>query len=240
MVSSSFRRGVRSSLAINAVVAGFGVLYGVGALRAGLPPWLTVASSLIVLSGAAQFTTVSLIAAGAGPAAVLVAVTGLSLRHLPMGAGLSRLVADVPVRRRLLLAYVLTDETYGLTIRAAKAGEPRPEDFMLGANTTLVCGWVLGTAAGVAFGEVIDVDALAAGVLFPLLFLGLAREAISGRSDIRAAVLAAAMSVLAVLVVPAAWRITTAALLTAAIAATFPGRAPGQDARRSSPTEGPG
>ncbi len=222
MVLSSFRRGVRASLGVNAVVAGFGILYGVGAVQAGLPPLLAIASSLVILSGAAQFTAVALIGAGAGPFAVIVAVTGLGLRHLPMGAAIGRLVPDVPRAKRLALAYVLTDETFGLTMRAARDGEPHPEDFMLGANLTLVTGWVLGTVAGVGFGDILDVEALGAGALFALLFLGLARESMTGRRDVYTAVAAAGAAVVSIFVIPAAWRITVAGLATAAAVASLP------------------
>src|SRR5690606_26358522 len=112
----SFVRGVRDSVPVMVPVGFFGVGFGAVAVEAGLDPWLVMLSSVVVLSGAAQFTMVGLLAAG--PAAVLVAVTGLALRHVPMSAALARLVADRPLGVRLRLAYVLVDETFGITMRA--------------------------------------------------------------------------------------------------------------------------
>ena len=112
----SLRKGFRDSILILVAVAAFGVAYGVLAIDAGLSPWLTLFSSLIIVSGAAQFAMVGLLAAG--PAPVLVAATGLGLRHLPMSVTLARLIGPQPLRTRLRLAFILVDETFGLTVRA--------------------------------------------------------------------------------------------------------------------------
>ncbi|MBX7159977.1 MAG: AzlC family ABC transporter permease [Acidimicrobiia bacterium] len=220
---AAFGRGVRRSLGICTVVAGFGVLYGVVATAAGMPGWVAIASSFVVLSGAAQFTSVALLGIGAGPGALIVAVSGLALRHLPMAAALRRVLGPAGPAKRALMAYVLTDETFGLTLTAAQAGEEHPGDFLLGANATLLTGWAGGTAVGVVFGAVVDPAALGLGVLLPLLFLGLAGDHLHDLRHLGVAAVAVAASALSVLVVPGPWRITAAAFGTAAIAALFPG-----------------
>ncbi len=63
---------------------GTGLVYGAAA-RPVIGPELAVVSSLIVFSGAAQFTMVALVAAGATPAAVLAGVATLALRHCHWG-----------------------------------------------------------------------------------------------------------------------------------------------------------
>jgi predicted branched-subunit amino acid permease len=77
----------------------FGIAFGVLAVQAGLAAWLTVVASVVIVSGAAQFALVGLLAAGPGP--VLVATTGLALRHLPMSAKLASLVGDHSLRTRV-------------------------------------------------------------------------------------------------------------------------------------------
>ena len=218
----AFVRGVRRSLGICAVVAGFGVLYGVVATAVGMPGWLAVVSSFVVLSGAAQFTLAALLGIGAGPGALIVAASGLALRHLPMAAALRPFLEPADGAKRALMAYVLTDETFGLTLVAAQAGEERPGDFLLGANATLLTGWAGGTAIGVVFGAVIDPAALGLAVLLPLLFLGLAGDHLHDARHLVVSVIAIAASALAVVFVPGPWRITAAAFATAAVAALFP------------------
>ena len=89
----SFRQGARDSALIILAVGVFGVAYGVLAVAAGFPIWLAILSSLLIVSGAAQFAMIGLLPAG--PIPVLVAVTGLGLRHVPMSAALDFKLIEV-------------------------------------------------------------------------------------------------------------------------------------------------
>ena len=68
-----------------AAIAVFGVLYGSRGASVDRPE-LTMISSIVVFSGATQFTTIGLVAAGAGGPAILATVALLNVRHLLMGA----------------------------------------------------------------------------------------------------------------------------------------------------------
>jgi len=122
LLSASFRRGLRDGFPILIAVGSLGVVFGILAIEAGFTGWIAVLASVVVVSGAAQFTLVGL--AGAGIAPILVATAGLALRHVPMSAKLSELVRDRSRTTRLALAWVLVDETFGLTLAAADRGEP--------------------------------------------------------------------------------------------------------------------
>lgn len=216
LADPSFRRGLRDSALIFFAVGGFGVAYGVLAVEVGFPVWLAVASSLIILSGAAQFAMVGLL--GAGPAAVIVAATGLGLRHIPMSATLASLIGPQPLLTRIRLGYVLVDETFGLTVRAATSGDV--DDIVAyksAADMCLLTGWVVGTGVGAVFGTAIDPETVGIGVLFGLLFLGLAAPMVSTRKDLMVAGVTVATTVAAVLILPEAWQITTAAVVAATI-----------------------
>lgn len=216
LADPSFRQGLRDSALIFLAVGGFGVAYGVLAVDVGFPAWLTIASSLIIVSGAAQFAMVGLISAG--PAAVIVAATGLGLRHVPMGATLAGLIGRQPLGTRMRLAYVLVDETFGLTVRAAASGTV--EDIVAyksAADICLISGWVAGTAVGALFGAAIDPETVGIGVLFGLLFLGLAAPMVSSRRDLAVAAVTVVTTVGAVLVLPEAWQITSAAVVAALV-----------------------
>jgi 4-azaleucine resistance transporter AzlC len=192
-------------------VATFGVAYGVLAVNAGFSPWLATLSSVIVVSGAAQFSMIGLLGAGAVP--VLLAVTGLGLRHLPMSAALANMIGHQPKRTRLRLAWILVDETFGLTVRAANAGVEDIVAYKSAADLMLYTGWIAGTIVGAWFGGSIDPEAVGVGVLFPLLFLGLAAPMIRGRRDWVVAVAAVAATLVATQVLPTAWQITVAAVV---------------------------
>jgi len=200
-------------------VGGFGVAYGVLGVQAGLAPWLVVLASALVVSGAAQFAWVGLVGAGAAP--VLVATSGLALRHVPMSARLANLVGPRPLGVRLALAWVLVDETFGLTVAAARRGEADLGAYKAGADLLLFCGWVAGTAAGVALGGSVDPTAWGASVFFAVLFVGLAAPLVQGRWDLATAALAVATT-FAAQVLPPAWRIAAAAAAAAAVGAVLP------------------
>jgi predicted branched-subunit amino acid permease len=206
----SFRAGIRDSALILLAVAFFGVAYGVLAVTAGFSPWLATFSSIIIVSGAAQFAMIGLLPAG--PIPVLVAAVGLGLRHLPMSAALAGMIGPQPLGTRLRLAFILVDETFGLTVRAANSGVDDIVAYKSAADIMLYSGFVSGTIIGAWFGGAIDPEAVGIAVLFPLLFLGLAAPMIHRQRDWIVAAASVAATLAATLFLPAAWQITTAAV----------------------------
>ena len=213
--SSSFRRGLRDTFPLVPPLAVFGAVFGALAVQAGLSPWLTMLSSLIVLSGAAQVAMVGLLASGAAP--VLLATTGLALRHLPMSAALSGLIGDAPVHRRVQLAWVLVDETFGLTVNASRDPSVDLVSFKSGADLVLYVAWLTSTAVGVFLGADVDTSRLGIEHIFPLVFLGLAAPLLRHRRQWVTAGLAVMAAVAAVLILPSEWRVTAAAVVAAII-----------------------
>jgi len=212
---SSFRRGLRDTFPLVPPIAVFGAVFGALAVQAGLSPWLTMLSSLIVLSGAAQVAMAGLLASGAAP--VLLATTGLALRHLPMSAALSGLIGDAPVYRRVQLAWVLVDETFGLTVNASRDPSVDLVSFKSAADLVLYVTWLTSTAVGVFLGADVDTSRLGIEVIFPLVFLGLAAPLLRNRRQWLTAGLAVMAAVSAVLVLPSEWRVTAAAIAAAVI-----------------------
>jgi predicted branched-subunit amino acid permease len=176
-----------AAVPIAAAIGVFGIVYGAAA-GALLGPWLTVASSLIVFSGVAQFTMVALVAAGATPLAVLGTVATLALRHLPLGAVLQP-VLTASRGRRALVSLFLLDETTGLAL----AADGRAERTLAISGGLAYTSWVAGTIAGMGGGSIAAVQPLAAA-LFPVLFVGLSALTSTTRSDVGRAVLAGSAS----------------------------------------------
>ena len=215
----SFRQGVRDSALIILAVAFFGTAYGMLALSAGFSPWLAIFSSVVIVSGAAQFAMIGLLAAG--PLPVLLAATGLGLRHLPMSAALAGIIGPRSLGTRLRLSFILVDETFGLTVRAANAGVEDVVAYKTAADLMLYTGFVGGTVIGATLGAAIDPEAVGIGVLFPLLFLGLAAPMIHGRRDWLVAGSAVLASIAATLLLPSAWQVTVAAVAASAVGMAF-------------------
>jgi predicted branched-subunit amino acid permease len=212
---SSFLRGIRDSVPIFVAVGAFGIVFGVVGSQLGGPPWLPLAMSVIVISGAAQFAMVALWGAGLVP--ILVAVIGLSLRHLPMGARFSEALGPRPLATRLGLSYVLTDETFGLALAAAGDPHTDPVAYKVAADLNLWVSWVGGTILGAWAGASVDPASIGADVLFAVLFLSLAVPFIRSREDFGISAIAAACALIAIPLLPEAWEITGAAFAAAAI-----------------------
>lgn len=196
--TSARRTGVLSaSLPVAAAIGVFGIVYGAAA-RPVIGPVLTVVSSVIVFSGAAQFTMVALLATGATPAGVLGAVATLALRHLPLGAVL-RPRLTTGRAQRALVSWFLIDETTGL---ALTLDEPTERTLAISGGLAYTA-WILGTIVGVAGGSLARIEPLAAA-LFPVLFIGLAALTTATRSDTVRALLAGGVALGLLLVWPGA------------------------------------
>jgi predicted branched-subunit amino acid permease len=151
---ATFLHGARDTLPLLPGGVPFGLIYGVAARSAHIPAWLAQAMSAVVFAGSAQFAVAQLVAVGA-PALVL-ALTGaiLNLRHLLYSASLAPELRPIRPRWKALLAYLLTDEMYGVVstrLRRGLAGE-RVRWYALGSGLTLWTEWQLSTLAGLLAG----------------------------------------------------------------------------------------
>jgi predicted branched-subunit amino acid permease len=180
-----------AALPVAAAIGVFGVFYGAVADPV-LGGELTIASSIAMFSGAAQFTMVALLASHATVGAVVVAVVPLALRHIPLGALVQDRLAPSRVRRAVVSSLFLTDETVGLALTQQA---PAARTMAITGGLAYIA-WVAGTAAGVAGASVGGAEE-AAAALFPVLFIGLAAvTASSWRDAVRAAGAGAAAAVL--------------------------------------------
>jgi predicted branched-subunit amino acid permease len=148
---------------------------------------------------------------------VLLATIGLALRHLPMSATLSGLIGEVPLLRRIQLAWVLVDETFGLTVLASRDPEVDLVSFKSAADLTLYTTWLASTAAGAFLGAGFETSRLGMEVVFPLVFLGLAASQLRNPRQWVTAGLSVIAAVAAVAALPPEWRVTAAAIAAAAI-----------------------
>jgi 4-azaleucine resistance transporter AzlC len=167
-------------------VAPFAVAYAVLARDAGLSVVETQALSLLVFAGSAQVSAVGLFGRGAGGLEVVLTTFLLNVRHVLYGMSLGR---AVPMTRgeRLLGAYLLTDEAYGVAV----ARGTRTFPFLLGAELSLFFVWNVLTLVGAVVGGVIpDPQRLGVDFVFPVAFLALLVPLLSRRVELAVAVAA--------------------------------------------------
>lgn len=215
--AAQLRSGAIATAPLWLGAAPFGMIYAVSALAAGLSPAQTIAMSLLVFAGAAQFTAAGMVAAGAAPAAIVVTTLIVNARHLLMAASIAPHLRRLGLWHRLLLAAQLTDETYALAIQRFIGGTGGPA-FMLGANMSLYVVWQASTLAGVLLGQVLpDPAAYGLDLVFPLTFIGLLVPLLRERLNRWVALCAAALTVAGAIWLPGSWYI----LLAGVGASTF-------------------
>jgi 4-azaleucine resistance transporter AzlC len=153
-----FLAGCKDELPLLLGVVPFGAIYGVAALDAGLGRLTAQAMSSVVFAGSAQLVAAQLVRASAPALVVVATIFVVNLRHVLYSASVAPYLSHLPLRWRVALAYLLTDEAYAVAgSRYARDGAlPRPSPYrhwyFLGAGLTLWTSWQLSTAAGVFLG----------------------------------------------------------------------------------------
>lgn len=178
-------RGARDTLPLLPGGVPFGLIYAVAAVSAGIPAWLAQAMSLVIFAGSAQFAVVQLVGAGAPAVTLVLTGTILNLRHLLYSASLAPELRPTRPRWKALLAYLLTDEMYGVVSARLRAGLASSDTrwYALGSGLTLWVEWQLSTLAGLLIGARIpaawSLD-FAATLTFIALVVPLLRDRPSG------------------------------------------------------------
>ncbi|MEE8599996.1 AzlC family ABC transporter permease [Euzebya tangerina] len=201
------RPALIEALPVAAAIGVFGVIYGATATSV-MTPAQTVASSVLMFSGAAQFTLIGLLDAQATAVAVVMAVAALGLRHLPLAAVL---LPRLPSGRvgRAGLALLLVDESAGLAVASPRSARLT----MLTVGLSAGGAWVVGTIVGVLGGNLLGLAGVASAV-FVILFIGLSALTTRDRSDGVRAGIAAGVTAVLLTVVPQVGAIGAVAVAT--------------------------
>jgi 4-azaleucine resistance transporter AzlC len=187
-MSVEFRHGFRAMMPLWLGVAPFGFAYAVLGRNAGLSLVETQALSLIVFAGSAQVSAVGLIGRGAGGLEVVLTTFLLNVRHVLYGMSLGRVV-PMTRRQRVVGAYLLTDEAYGVSV----ARGARTFPFVLGTEVSLFLVWNVTTLAGALIGGAIaDPERLGVDFVFPVAFIAILVPLLRLRVDVAVAIVAGA------------------------------------------------
>lgn len=176
----------------------FGLVVGVAAIAAGLTPLQGVGLSVIAFSGIAQLITMQLMAVGSPLIVTIAAATVVSLRLLMYSAALAPHVAHLDRRWRILIAYLMTDQTFATTVaRYSEPGERRHRHWhFIGSALTLWITWQLAVIVGVVAGARVPAD-WSLDFVVVLTFLALLVPVVKTRADLAAALMAAVVALAA-------------------------------------------
>ena len=196
--STEFWLGVRDELPILVGVIPFGLIYGVSALGAHLSAAVAQAMSSVIFAGSSQFISAQLIGQGVPALVVILTAAIVNLRHVLYSASVAGYTQQLPQPWKWLLAYLLTDEAYAVTITHYRSpGELTHRHwYFFGAGLALWTSWQLSTAAGVFLGGQIP-SQWSLDFTLSLTFIGFVMPALRDRASIATAIVAAVGSVAA-------------------------------------------
>ncbi len=196
--ASPIRAGMLAGLPLVLPVFALGVSFGVLArpVMGRLAPGVM---SVVVFAGAAQFASLSVIAAGGGAAAAIAAGLLMNTRFLPMGFAAARAFAGGPLRRGAE-GQGLVDASWAL---ASRGDGTYDRGVLLGASIPQGIGWIVGTVVGVLGGAAIgDLQRFGLDAIFPAFYLALLAGELRTREAKKAAALGAAIALVLMPVAP--------------------------------------
>jgi 4-azaleucine resistance transporter AzlC len=192
-----FWKSVRDEAPILLGVAPFGLIFGALAIDAHIATPAAQAMSAIIFAGASQFIAAQLIGTGTSGLVILAVVFVVNLRHALYSASVAAHMRSLSPGWKFLLAYLLTDEAYAVTItHYNNQDEPANKHwYFLGAGLTLWSTWQVSTAIGIFVGGQLPQNWPLEFVL-PLTFIALVVPALKDKASVAAAITAGLVSVL--------------------------------------------
>ena len=159
------RQGIRDGMPIALGYFAVAFTLGIAARNADFSAVQAMVESLTNNASAGEYAVFSLADARAGYWEVAVMTLVANARYLLMSCSLSqKLAPETPLYHRMLVAFDVTDEIFGISI--AYPGQLSPW-YTYGAMAVAIPGWGLGTFFGVAVGNVLPprlVSALSVGL----------------------------------------------------------------------------
>ena len=173
--------------------------------------------SLIVYAGASMLAATQLLAGDAPVVVILVTVLFINLRFMMYSASMRPHLARLAPRWKLLAAYLLADNAYGLSISrfSEHPGRPAKAAYFFGAAVPVWLTWQITVGAGILVGAGLPAQ-WRLEFAAPLAFIALTVPLLRDRAMIAAA-LAAAVTAVATWTLPMRLGLAAAALVGLAV-----------------------
>ena len=193
----AFWLGFRDAMPFLVVVVPFGMLFGVVAAEAGWGLAEIMAMTVMVIAGASQFTALQLLSEHAPLLIVIVTALAVNLRMAMYSASMSQHVGALPFWKRALIAYTLTDQTFGVAINRytlrPEAGPGWKVAYYFGVSVPVCVPWYAATWLGAVAGGAIP-EGLALDFAVPITFLALVGPSLRTVPHLVAAAVSVAVS----------------------------------------------
>ncbi len=196
---AEFLGGVKATIPLDIGGLPFGIIFGALAISAGLSPAATLAMSLFVFAGSAQFVAVGLVAGGASIPVIVLTTLVVNLRHTLYSATLAPYVKHLPQRWLLPLGFMLTDEAFVVSsTHYAEPSDPTHKHwYFMGSALAMYVGWQIFTAIGIVAGSMIaDPNHLGLDFAMSVTFIGMLVPLIKTRPVLAAVLVASVVAVI--------------------------------------------
>jgi 4-azaleucine resistance transporter AzlC len=191
-----FISGVKAEIPLLVGVFPFGLIYGVLAISSGLSDLQAQSMSFIVFAGSSQFIATQLFSTQTPGIIIIFTIMIVNLRHLLYSASISSYIQYLPEHWKWLLAYLLTDEAYAVTIMRFRQHETVLQHwFFLGAGFALWSTWQVSTAIGILLGTVIPAS-WSLDFTLALTFIALLVPTLVNKPDYASAIVAGGFALL--------------------------------------------
>lgn len=151
--SRLFLQGTVAMLPLSIAVLPWGLLAGSFAIDAGMNMLESQALSAILFAGSAQLVATGMIKSGAGLLTMLITTFFITSRHFLYSVSMRKKISPLPVRWRIGLGFLLTDELFAL------CGQQSEKQFnrwyALGAGLSFYLFWNVATLVGIIAGSYI-------------------------------------------------------------------------------------
>ena len=148
-----FKEGLRDGVPIALGYLSVSFSIGIMALSSGINVFQAAFMSLTNLTSAGQFAGIAVIASAGTLLELILTQFIINLRYALMSLSLSqKLPEDMPLWRRMIIAFGNTDEIFAVAMSHAKT---LTFPYMLGLQLLPILGWVGGTILGALAGQIL-------------------------------------------------------------------------------------
>jgi predicted branched-subunit amino acid permease len=200
--------GVRAGLPLGPPTFALGTSFGVLA-RPLMGTVAPIVMSVAVFSGAAQFASLSVLAAGGGVVTAIAAGLLMNARWLAMGVAVGPSLPGGTVARAIQ-GQSIVDASFAI---ASRGDGTFDRGLLVGATIPQLFCWIAGTVVGVLAGPVLgDPRRLGLDAVFVAFYLALLWGEVSGRKSLAAALAGGAIALALMPVAPVGVPIVAASL----------------------------
>lgn len=192
-----FWLGVRDLMPLVSGVLPFGLIAGATGVSLGMSPEMIMGMTVLFFAGSAQLAAYSLIQDNAPFVIILITAVVVNLRFAIYSATFAPLLGPLKKRYRFPMAYMLTDQAYGLCAMPEQMQKSDAERvwYYAGVGIAMSVSWLTSVALGIALGAGIPTS-WSLEFTIPLAFLAMLVTTISSRLLFMVALISGSCAVL--------------------------------------------